>query len=185
MYFPVKTLGPGNRIGLWTVGCPHGCYRCCNPELWERNIDKDISTESLLRMIQRINTEFRVDGVTISGGDPFEQAQELEKLVHGIHLSITDDILIYTGYSLTQLKNMENTAVDKVLETIAVLIDGKYIHNANDNEPLRGSWNQQIHILNPAFRSKYDAYLTQPRQVQNVFYQKDLLTIGIPMKEEE
>ncbi len=39
--FPITTLGPGNRIGIWTIGCPHKCYNCSNPELWDANVNKD------------------------------------------------------------------------------------------------------------------------------------------------
>ena len=33
--YPVKVLGPGNRIGIWFAGCHHRCKGCSNPELWK------------------------------------------------------------------------------------------------------------------------------------------------------
>lgn len=33
--YPVKVLGPGERIGIWMDGCEHGCIGCSNPELWD------------------------------------------------------------------------------------------------------------------------------------------------------
>ncbi|MDD6914748.1 MAG: 4Fe-4S cluster-binding domain-containing protein, partial [Eubacteriales bacterium] len=46
--FPITTLGPGNRIGIWTIGCPHKCYNCSNPELWDANVNKDINVSDLV-----------------------------------------------------------------------------------------------------------------------------------------
>ena len=34
--YPVKVLGPGNRVGIWLAGCDHKCLGCSNPELWEQ-----------------------------------------------------------------------------------------------------------------------------------------------------
>ena len=92
-----------------------------------------------------------VDGVTISGGDPFQQLEELDELVSFIAAEITNDILIYTGYTLKQLQSWNNEHVTNIIGKIAVLIDGKYIDHLNDNRSLRGSSNQQIHLLNEKY----------------------------------
>jgi anaerobic ribonucleoside-triphosphate reductase activating protein len=79
VYYPVKTLGYGNRIGIWTVGCKHACQNCSNPELWDDDPSRDVPLETLFRMFDQI--KYPIDGVTISGGDPFEQTAELIVLV--------------------------------------------------------------------------------------------------------
>ena len=97
IFYPIETLGYGKRIGIWTIGCSHGCFNCCNPELWDSNPNKNLSLLQIFTMLKSINQP--VDGVTISGGDPFQQLEELDELVSFIAAEITDDILIYTGFT--------------------------------------------------------------------------------------
>lgn len=53
--FPVTTLGPGNRLGIWTIGCPHRCFNCSNPELWNDDAEKDISLSELVSVFKDKN----------------------------------------------------------------------------------------------------------------------------------
>jgi anaerobic ribonucleoside-triphosphate reductase activating protein len=180
VYYPVKTLGYGDRIGIWMVGCKHGCENCSNPELWDADPQREVPLQSLFRLFSQIKQT--VDGVTISGGDPFEQVDDLLELVQYIKTYVTEDILVYTGYTIEELRERTNPVIDAILGTIAVLIDGKYIEELNDNLSLRGSSNQKVHILNPAFSERYEPLISQQREVQTVFYQDNLLSIGIPRK---
>jgi anaerobic ribonucleoside-triphosphate reductase activating protein len=72
-----KVNGPGNRFVLWTQGCSKGCSECFNPETWSNNIFKELSPKQIFELIKN----FEVDGVTISGGDPLEQEDELLELL--------------------------------------------------------------------------------------------------------
>ncbi|WP_285755911.1 4Fe-4S single cluster domain-containing protein [Parageobacillus sp. G301] len=173
-------MGFGKRIGIWTIGCPHACLNCSNPELWEENRDKDLPMSIIFQMLRSIHQP--IDGVTITGGEPFQQVDELAELVSFIHEEITDDILIYSGYTLRQLKSWKNENVNRILNTISVLIDGKYIEEKNDNKPLRGSANQKVHILNEKYRERYELLLKGKRSVQTVFFHDNVIAIGIPMK---
>ena len=123
-----------------------------------------------------------IDGITITGGEPFLQSGELAELVTYLREQVSEDILVYTGYTYDELQAIRNPLVTTVLQQIAVLIDGPYVEKLNDNRPLRGSANQQIIILNEQFRSRYDAVSTGRRSVHNVFYGTTHLSIGIPMK---
>lgn len=180
IYYPILTLGYGKRIGIWTVGCPHACPGCSNPELWETNPGKEISISSIIRCIGQIQGD--VDGVTISGGEPFEQSRELLELVDYIANYVSKDILIYSGYTIEELRQRSCPYTNGILERIAVLIDGKYVEDQNDNMPLRGSANQRIHVLNDAFRERYSALQGGRRRVQTVYYGNHLLAFGIPVK---
>lgn len=77
--YPVTALGPGRRIVIWTAGCHRHCDGCANPELWEPRPYQKISPERLADMVSglMIQKEGQVDGLTITGGEPFEQAQEI------------------------------------------------------------------------------------------------------------
>lgn len=179
MYYPIKTLGPGNRFGIWVIGCSHACLNCCNPELWSKNPDKEISLSVIKKLIQSITEP--VDGITISGGEPFEQAKELAELVAFLHEEITEDILIYTGYTIEELRKMNDKRIDFILKKIAVLIDGKYEEALNDNLPLRGSSNQNVHLLNESYLEKYEPLLHGERKVQTVTVNNNVLAFGIPI----
>lgn len=177
--WPVKVLGPGNRIGIWVSGCGRRCPFCSNPELWHRKKEYEISLSQLREVISRIAAEHRVDGFTFSGGEPMDQAEELAELLSGIS-SISGDILIYSGYTLAQLKEKNDPAVNSVLKQVAVLIDGEYRDEENNNVLLRGSANQKIHILNEQLRRKYDEYLSSAvNQIQNFTVSGGIISVGI------
>ena len=75
--YPVEVLGPGKRIGLWLSGCSRKCAGCSNPELWEQKKEQLISVERLSSLLHRIALNRPVDGMTITGGEPMDQAAEL------------------------------------------------------------------------------------------------------------
>jgi len=180
IYYPVLTLGFGRRIGIWTIGCPHGCPGCSNPELWDSQPDKEVTTEKLQSLLSSISEP--VDGVTISGGEPFAQPESLANLVSYISAHISSDILVYSGYTKEELHAMGNPIVDRVLANIAALIDGKYMEELNDDRPLMGSSNQRLHVLKEDYRSKYETLLEEDRTVQTVFNGNGMIAIGIPKK---
>ena len=77
--YPVTALGPGRRIVIWTAGCHRHCDGCANPELWESRPYQKISPERLADMVGSLMDQKKgqVDGLTITGGEPFEQAGDL------------------------------------------------------------------------------------------------------------
>lgn len=180
IFYPLETLGYGKRIGIWTIGCPHACFNCSNPELWKENKKKDLPLPYIFQMLQSI--EVPIDGVTITGGEPFQQVSDLRELIYFIKTNITEDILVYSGYTMDQLHKMNNPDIHFILNNIAVLIDGKYIEELNDNSPLKGSSNQIIHILNHQYKDRYEQLLKENRKVQTVVVQNDLIAFGIPLK---
>lgn len=177
--YPVKVLGPGNRIGIWVGGCPRRCQGCINPELWERRSEYEITTTGLCEVIAGIASENNVDGFTISGGEPMAQPEELDALIRYL-LAVNQDILIYSGYKLSELQGQGSASIDNILNSIAVLIDGEYIEGLNSNVILRGSENQNIIILNNQFKDKYEKYLeTTHNQIQNFTTSDGVVSVGI------
>lgn len=178
--YPVKVLGPGNRIGIWFAGCGHRCKGCSNPELW--NMDEKYyvtihNVETLIRNIAKSNT---IDGFTLTGGDPMEQADEIADLLEEIK-DISQDVLLYTGYKMNEL---EKDYQKKLVKNIAVLIDGEYQENLNDNIFLRGSSNQVIYILKEQYRKKYEEYLKyNHNEIQNFMINNEVVSVGIHRKE--
>lgn len=178
VYYPVTTLGYGQRIGIWTVGCKHECMNCSNPELWKPNQTKEISIERILKYIERIP---HTDGITITGGDPFFQPEELLHLVMGLKEMKYTDILVYSGYTLEELKQQGDT-VSQILLNIGVLVDGRYNDELNDNKSFRGSSNQRIIVLNKSLEERYRGADDWDRKTQIVMNDNNIQAIGLPVK---
>lgn len=179
--YPVKVLGPGNRIAIWTVGCPHHCMGCANPELWEVGKENDISIDTVIKMIKTVHAKHPIDGFTITGGEPFEQPESMQKLVEFL-LTVSEDILIYSGFTRKQLQDKKNPAIDYVLDNVAVLIDGKYNQELNLGHPLRGSENQNIYYKNKQWEELYTSYINEAygkMRVQNFTTDGGVISVGI------
>lgn len=179
--FPVLALGYGQRMGIWTIGCPRRCLNCSNPELQEVDKKKNISIDRIMSMITPHKD--KIDGITITGGDPFFQKEELLRLVKRLKSEVTEDIIVYTGYTIEELKDKKDPEIDSILDTIAALIDGPYVDKLNDNKGIRGSSNQRIHILNKKYKNFYKTAWECERKVQNIFYGNNSIYIGIPLKD--
>lgn len=176
--YPVETLGPGKRVVIWTIGCPHRCKGCSNPELWSSDSLKDIEIEDIMDFINNITEP--VDGVTITGGEPFAQRKHLNILLTSLRDSGIDDILVYTGYEMDEIIN----ECCEQLSKIDVIITGKYVDKLNDNIGLRGSSNQQIIVLTKEMVEKYSGAEKCLRASKNFLFKGNIVSVGIPIKSE-
>jgi anaerobic ribonucleoside-triphosphate reductase activating protein len=174
--FPVTTLGPGNRLGIWTIGCPHRCFNCSNPELWNDDAEKDISLSELVSVFK--DKKSTTDGVTITGGEPFYQVEELFLLLGILRQLEYSDILVYTGYKYEFIKE----TFAHVLEQIDVLVDGLYDDSLNNDVGQKGSANQRCIILNSELIDKYNDFDTKKRSRQNFVANGKIISVGIPTK---
>lgn len=174
--FPVTTLGPGKRLGIWVQGCNRFCKGCSNPELQIFDESKDISHYKIVEAT--INLGF--EGITISGGEPFLQIQDLRALVECYHDAGYEDILIYTGFGLNELMDRNDENINFILTHIAVLIDGPFDVNLVDSVPLRGSSNQNVWILNSKYKNEYEKLLMEDKTVDIFCFEDDIHFIGIP-----
>lgn len=173
--FPVKVLGPGNRIAIWFNGCNHHCKGCSNPELWEFKDRYKTDLQTIISMIKTINNDNKVDGFTLTGGDPFFQPDALRELVPELY-SISSDILCYTGYKFDEIR----AKYADVLKYMSVLVDGKYEEQRNYGEVLRGSDNQNIIVLNSEYEDIYKNYCKQKTsEIQNFYIPGGVISVGI------
>jgi anaerobic ribonucleoside-triphosphate reductase activating protein len=174
--YPIRVLGPGKRVGIWFAGCHHACKGCSNPELWEVRASYQTTAATVLKLIEEIGHKHPIDGFTITGGEPFDQRVELAELLKGL-VRWSEDILIYTGYEWSELTGAD---ADEVLRRAAVLIDGRYIEEQNEQKALRGSANQRIHYLKPEYRTGYEEYLAHHQnEIQNFTALDGVISVGI------
>lgn len=176
LLYPVKVLGPGNRLGIWFSGCTHGCPGCSNPELWRQRPEYETGAGTVMKMIKAVASRGTIDGFTITGGEPFQQKDALRELLPLIS-EISDDILVYTGYEYEELNTEENT---DILKHVTVLIDGKYIRERNNDCFMRGSDNQRIHILGKKHEERYLNHIRQNgNRIQNFRTRDGFVSVGI------
>lgn len=134
-----RVNGPGKRFTLWTQGCSKGCVNCFNPETWNNKNNIVLSTSEIFEMIK----DFELEGVTITGGDPFEQEEELlELLILISSLSLSKGVIVFTGFTYDEIR--ENKIREKCCDYIDVLIDGRYQDNNRVTDCFKGSSNQNI-----------------------------------------
>ena len=174
-----RVLGPGNRFIIWVQGCCFNCPSCGSPEWREVKDATLITPEDLIR---RINVVPNLEGVTISGGEPFLQADNILKLIRLIRENSNLTIICYTGFTLADLQRKNDPVVDDILATIDVLIDGPYVDALNDNQGWRGSSNQTVHFLSGVYQEKMQEFLSRRRDVEVHLYADYRLLAGIKPK---
>lgn len=134
--------GPGFRYVVFTQGCPHKCEGCHNPETHDLRGGKLVSIQKL---VDDINQNPLLKGVTISGGEPFMQGKEVANLISKLDKK-RHTVMVYTGFEYEELlahANEENHFLE-ILQNTDVLIDGKFdINQKDENVMFRGSRNQR------------------------------------------
>lgn len=140
--------GLGCRVTLWIPGCKRNCPGCHNQ--WTHNYNQGLEfTQETFNELCEILDKKYIKGLTISGGDPLQQTDEvltdLLQLIHDIKEKYpTKDIWLYTGYYKEELIGIQ----EEILKYIDVLVDGPFDINLKDTTlPFRGSFNQTIHKL--------------------------------------
>ena len=135
--------GPGFRFTLFTQGCPHKCPGCHNPQTHDFSGGEELSTDEI---IKKLLSNPLTDGITFSGGEPFEQASDCAVIAaaarqHGLN------VWCYSGYTFEELleKSRADSGVMELLKLTDVLVDGKFIlEEKSYNVPWRGSRNQRL-----------------------------------------
>ena len=129
--------GPGLRFTLFVQGCSHHCKGCHNPQTHDPNGGRECTEQEI---IEAMLSNPLLDGLTLSGGEPFDQAEScavIAKAAKEAGLSVW----AYTGYTLEQLLQRR----DELLEYVDVLVDGPFmLEQRSLNLKWRGSRNQRI-----------------------------------------
>ena len=167
-----RVNGPGLRFVLWTQGCSKSCKNCFNPETWTTELFKEYSAKQIFELIKN----FEVDGITISGGDPLEQEEELLELLFLLkEIKLPKGIILFTGFSRNEIR--ENPIREKCLEYIDVLIDGRYIDELKLDQSLRGSSNQEFYFFsNKISRDE----LLFDQEIEISCLEGDIIVTGFP-----
>jgi anaerobic ribonucleoside-triphosphate reductase activating protein len=182
-HFPVTVLGHGRRIGLWFQGCSVGCDGCIALDTWAPDPGAAISVEDVVDWCRGLSAD-SVDGVTISGGEPFDQPQALLELLSRLHdwragLGQEIDLLCYSGRALTFLRAKHQA----ILNLLDVVIPGAFVAARAPGAVWRGSANQPLVPLTKLGHRRYDAHIDRPvarTQLQVTLDGGTVWYIGVP-----
>ena len=128
--------GDGLRYTIFTQGCFHQCKGCQNPDTWDPNGGYEVSIDKLAAdILKRWNMNI-IDGITLSGGDPYYQQTECRQLLKMLPKNL--NVWIYTGFKYEKIKDLELTSLANVI------VDGKFeVSKRCEGKPY-GSSNQRI-----------------------------------------
>ncbi len=137
--------GPGFRSVVFVQGCPHRCQGCHSPQTQPFKGGHLVEVEKIARQIL---ARPLLDGITLSGGEPFTQSEALLNLVEKIFATKKLNLWIYSGFLFEQLlikMGPEKKEIMRLLKLANVLVDGPFIlSKRNLSLPFRGSSNQRI-----------------------------------------
>jgi Organic radical activating enzymes len=182
IHFPITTLGPGRRIGIWFQGCSIRCRGCVSADTWATG-KGGVSIEDVISTILPWFDE--AEGITISGGEPFDQAETLGQLLIAIRGHTSVDILVYSGHSFEKIA----PTVEGFRGLIDALITDPYDENAPQTLALRGSDNQRLHFLTPLGEVKFRQYerLLKPSdKTFDIMFEEEgpIWLAGIPLRDD-
>jgi anaerobic ribonucleoside-triphosphate reductase activating protein len=157
------TNGPGTRYGIWVQGCKRVCPGCVNPNtLPPLSTDAPdfvppstpgwIDVHTLLGWIRDENLKERIDGISVSGGEPFDQVDALHDLLIGTQ-RLGLNAVVFTGHVKEELMGKPDTR-KFFLPTPAmdILVDGAYDRGHAVEGELRGSSNQRVILLTSRYK---------------------------------
>ncbi|WP_197537244.1 MULTISPECIES: 4Fe-4S single cluster domain-containing protein [Frankia] len=152
-HFPVTSLGPGIRAGLWVQGCTIGCPGCMSLDTWD---PAGGSTTPIAELLAWLCERPGLTGVTISGGEPFQQPEPLGALLRGLRAQLPAvDVLVYSGYTTAALRRSPRRAA--AMQWCDVVVTGPYVARRAPGGAWRGSANQRLEILTPLGRERFGA----------------------------
>ena len=137
--------GDGIRFAIFMQGCRRNCAGCHNPETHDLNGGRLVDTDEIISAIKKNPL---LDGITLTGGEPFLQVEAAEELaLNAKNFGLS--VWCYTGFTFEEIKN------SPLLENVDVLIDGEFILDQRDlNLQFRGSKNQRVIDVKKSFEQK-------------------------------
>ena len=170
-------LGPFKRFVIWVHGC---CFDCkgCLAHNTKHGTYKQMTVEELGEIILQ---QKNIEGLTISGGEPFLQANALRKLIDYLRARKDLGVIIYSGFKRNQLE--QKPEYQALLMVTDILIDGPYIEELDIGQPYIGSSNQKIHQLSERYINDASYYSQKGRRAEIKIFSDQVVLVGVPSKE--
>lgn len=185
IHYPVDVLGPGRRVGIWVQGCTLTCPGCLSRDTWDPHGGQVVAVPDVVQAVLDLTAGRDVSGVTISGGEPFQQPEALEELLELIVPALEQtrtspvDVLVYSGFGLATLRKRHA----RILDLIDALIPEPYRAAEAPGGRWRGSSNQPLVLLSDLARARHEVPGSgpQPEATMQVAVDDDgVWMIGVP-----
>ena len=188
IHWPVTVLGPGKRLGIWVQGCSIECPGCVSRDTWPAMSRRDrITVAELITRIDALvdrGAQEPVDGITLTGGEPFDQADMLAGLLNALRGWLdrrgapSADLLVYTGYDESQARERAAEA----FELADAVIVGPY-RAAEPGTRWWGSGNQRLIARDDRTAVRYESALREaPSELQVSVEEGQVFVIGVPSR---
>ncbi len=173
--------GPGTRSVIWVQGCTIGCPDCYNPQMHPHNPKKLLAPEELGLDLLKIKDN---EGVTIMGGEPFQQSHGCAVLAETIKKG-GRSVMVFSGYSFERLTNSTEPNVQRFLKAIDILVAGPFLTEQKCKDRFwRSSTNQTIHFLTETGKKAASA-ISSERPTVEVATDGDMVSLhGFPDPED-
>lgn len=135
--------GPGIRFVVFCQGCPHHCEGCHNPATHAFGTGKETPVE---RILEEFGKNPLLDGITLSGGEPFCQPRAMAEIAKGVK-ERGGNVFAFTGFTYEELvkKAESDDGIKQLLEQCDWIVDGRFVLAERDlSLRFRGSRNQRI-----------------------------------------
>ena len=137
--------GPGVRFVIWTQGCTLACEGCWNKQYWSTKGGTEVSVDSL---IERIASTEDIQGITLLGGEPLQQAEPVLKVIQAVK-ELNLSVFLYTGYDVEEFDETMMACFDNS----DIVVTGRYLQENRDTSlRWRGSTNQVVHHPSGRYR---------------------------------
>jgi anaerobic ribonucleoside-triphosphate reductase activating protein len=145
--------GPGVRAVLWVQGCGKRCPGCFNPEFLPREAGRLVGVDEVVGWIVAANgsPDGVLEGVTFSGGEPFDQAEPLAE-VAGAARGLGLGVFVFTGYPWRELELGREPGWRELIRGCDLLVAGPYEQDRPGAHPLLASGNQELVYLTERYR---------------------------------
>lgn len=142
--------GIGVCTSLFVQGCPHHCLGCFNQNSWD--FDGGYETNDVKgTIVKAIGANGITRNFSILGGEPLcpENRKMVKDVLSAVKITYPNiKIFLWTGYTLEELQQEDDTDLEYILSNINFLIDGRFKQEEKDYSLwLRGSKNQNIYML--------------------------------------
>ena len=138
---PITVLGPGRRAAVWVQGCTLACPGCASVDTWAADGGRDMSTDEVGVELLRLVREHDLDGVTVSGGEPFQQAEQVADVLAAVTKARPDlDTVVFTGYDAAVARRRSV----RLARLTDILVAGRYDRTRPSDRPLLASANQKV-----------------------------------------
>ncbi|MBN2548054.1 MAG: radical SAM protein [Anaerolineales bacterium] len=145
-----RANGPGVRAVLWVQGCTLGCPGCYNPLTHPPQGGQWLDIDAIMESLRSLGRS--IEGLTVSGGEPFQQPSALLALFQRVRAETDLSVLVFSGFTLEEIQRIPEGP--DILEHIDVLIAGRYQENLRLARGLMGSANKKAHLLTPRYSMK-------------------------------